>query len=147
MSVEIFDEPADIGEAINEFQIPIEFDGLYKLKFNKQGEVTAINFDYAGIAEKIKAELGIISFKEQVYVYHKGIYREGEEPVKKEIARIISGIKIAKIGGDSVTKANSETLYYLKFNDPCLEWPFNQRPQHDSGKQWNRKNRLRARGH
>lgn len=114
--------------AENEFEIPTEFDGLYKLVFYRTGGLRTIEFNYAGIADKIKAKLGVISFKGQIFVYKNGIYREGEALVKKEIARIIKGIKTAKMSGDSINKADSEILYYIKFNDPCLDWPFNKHP-------------------
>jgi hypothetical protein len=94
------------------YGIPIEFNGLYKLLLNKNGNVSSIEFDYASIAEKIKTELGVISYKGQVYAYNNGIYREGEELIKKEIVRIIGGIKKAKTNADSIIKASNEILYY-----------------------------------
>lgn len=109
-----------------EYGVPIEYDELYELHFTQSGDVKNIVFYYEEMADKIQGDLCALSFKDRVYTYEDGVYMEGEDKVKSEIARIFKGIKTAKRGFKaSVKSADSEILYYIKYNEPCSEWPFN----------------------
>ncbi len=113
----------------DEYGVPVEFTGLYELDIDKNGNVKNIAFFYDKIADKIRNDLSTVFFKNIVYAYEDGYYREGEESIKTEIARTVRGIKAAnKRCKASVRGADGEILFYLKYHDPYKEWPFNNIP-------------------
>lgn len=113
----------------NEYGVPNEFTGLYELDIDKNGNVKNIVFFYDKIADKIRKDLSTVFFKNIVYAYKNGYYKEGEEDIKTEISRVVRGIKNAmKRCKTSVRGADSEIFYYLEYHSPYKEWPFNDLP-------------------
>ncbi len=113
----------------NEYGVPIEFEGLYELDLDKNGNVKNVAFFYEKIADKIRNDLSTVFFKNIIYTYENGRYVEGEESIKTEIARTVRGIKAAnKRCKASVRGADGEISFYIKFHSPHKEWPFNNIP-------------------
>jgi putative DNA primase/helicase len=103
-----------------------EFDSLYTVQMNEEKtEVKKIFLHVDKIAQKVVNDLNIISYKEQLYVYHEGYYRNSEEMVIKEITRIVNGIK-HDLYSNGIRGNAENVLHNVKFLNPVTEYPFNK---------------------
>jgi hypothetical protein len=73
------------------------------------------------VADYITRKLSVISYKETLYTYSEGYYKEGSETIKALIIKIVreTGAKV------SIREITRDVLHYIMYNDPFTEYPFN----------------------
>jgi len=98
-----------------------EYKNYYTQEIKKDGTIK-VNLCLSSIAEGITKRLNAISFNDDLYVYQNGYYVKGEVQIKSQIQ------EIAKTVGykGPLKRHTDEILHYMKYDNPHIEYPFNQ---------------------
>ena len=80
-----------------------------------------VSLSSSGVADYITRKLNVISYKETLYTYSEGYYKEGSETIKALIIKIVreTGAKA------SIREVTRDVLHYIMYNDPFTDYPFN----------------------
>ncbi len=82
------------------------------------------DLDYFNIADALIAEYHIISFKDSIYLYSEGIYKDDENLLKRAIISILRNCRLK--GKDRFTDPTKQVVFLIESHTAVSEYPFNQ---------------------
>jgi len=98
-----------------------EYSELYETVFNQILGRDVIKPIIQKIADYLKQKLNAFAYRSRIYVYHEGIYIEGQEIIKTELSALLR--EIDYIGREKDLAA--EVLHCIEFSEHITEYPFN----------------------
>ncbi len=76
---------------------------------------------YIEVSEMLLILHNVISFKGTLYVYDDGVYVDGTDVIKSDIANLAKDIGF----NGSITKATNEIMHFMMYDAPKKAYPFN----------------------
>ena len=92
----------------------------YNVKVKPNGEAV-ISLNISAIADGIREKYNVISYNEEIFVYAGGYYKPSTVEIKSEIQAIAKSVGYT----GPLKKATDEIIHYIKYAEPCIEYPFN----------------------
>lgn len=119
------DNRAARAEAENRYSIDSKYEGMYTLYVNNNGDKRLrINPHPDKIADLIIEENSIISYREALFIYRDGFYRNEPETVEDKIVQVLNEICKGD-NSDNMHKKKADILTQIKMKTREHDYPFN----------------------
>jgi phage/plasmid-associated DNA primase len=113
------------GDAISDLGIDSKYDGMYTIYVNNKGDLRLrINPHPDKIADLIIHENFIISYKDSLFIYRSGFFRNEPETVQDKIVQVLNEICKGD-NADYMIKKSADILAQIRTKTRVHVYPFN----------------------
>lgn len=120
-----YDFTARMRNAVNDLEIDSKYEGMYTIHSNNKGDMRLrVNPHPDKVADLIINENEIIAYKDSLFIYREGFFRNEPETVEDKVVHVLNEICKGD-NSDNMTKKKADILTQIRTKTRVHTYPFN----------------------